>query len=109
LRDSDFDPVAFALDCDRDSTPEVVRQGLSIYYERFSFDANVGKAGVLPLREGYVGFDISDCERPPLFSEKWQFIFHSLMIGPTILGIGLLWIVRKRRGVLAKDETSAIE
>jgi len=95
LRDSGFDPLAFALKNVTPDTPTAVREGLLAYGR---FDRRWPKedaVGVLPLQPP--GEPVLRMPRPLFFEPGFQITGYALMILPFLAGAGLLFHSRRDR------------
>jgi len=95
LRDSDFDPVRFAISSRRLS-PDV-EAGLLEYALLQRRSVTASRVGALSF-ENANGKSNSDAI-PAMLTPKFQFVAYALVVTPLLLGTGLLaWSFRKRDG-----------
>jgi hypothetical protein len=103
LRDSDFNPVEFALSDDAGSLDDTARAGLLEYLRRERYWPKKDRVGILAfgeMEDPYSGFLI-----PAMLEPKFQATVYALIVGPLCIGIGLVaWTFRRRRhSVLQSD------
>jgi hypothetical protein len=96
LRDSDFDPVRYAIS--NGPLSEEVERGLLEYgrFQRISAADNA--VGILHFRVIRNIDEWSESEIPAMLETEVQFIAYSLVFTPLLLGAGLFaWSFRKRK------------
>jgi len=101
LRDSDFNPVAFAISNVTDSTEPTVKAGLLEYLERERAYPKRDRVGVLVSAEEVDPFSDYDL-LPPMADPRFKAAACALLIGLPALGLlllGLSFVKRKHRNV----------
>ena len=96
LRDSGFDPLAYALSNVSLTTPDLVKNGLVAYSTNAALYPRINGAGILSF--GKQAADEYDFPGPYLLSPQARLTAYSLMVFPICAGSFLLIVSLRKKG-----------